>query len=83
MELCSVDVHRMSPCRDIFVVLADETIAMAASAAFLSSLVFVSDQEVAGQRSFVFQAHLFFRGVFWSSSQAAMSAISCLDKVYA
>ena len=49
VRFCPVDVHCMGPCCDVFVVLADETIAVPTGAAFLDGLVLVSEEQVARQ----------------------------------
>ena len=54
VRFCPVDVHRVGPCGDVFVVLADQTIAVAAGAAFIDGLVLVTQEQVARKRSFVF-----------------------------
>ena len=63
MGFCPVDVDRVGPCGDVFIILTDETIAVPAGAAFLDGFVFMPEEQVARGRKFVFRAHFFFRGV--------------------
>ena len=75
----SVDVHRVSPSGDVVIILADETVAVPAGAAFLDGFVLVTKEQI-GWAGLIF-AHCFLRGVRWSRSQPARSAISWVVKL--